>query len=198
MIDFQGHGESTGDAITMGFRERHNARSAIEFVHNRNPNHKIGVVGWSLGGAATLLAMPVEIDALVLESVYPTLVEAVNDRITMRTGPLKYVLAPALLWQLQPRLGFSADDLRPIDYLQDVDCPVLIASGDQDLHTPLAETQRMFNAALAPKELVIFGGATHEDLLAFDREKYTTEVVDFMTSHLPSGSVATKAPDAIK
>ena len=29
MIDFQGHGESAGDAITMGYREQHNAAAAI-------------------------------------------------------------------------------------------------------------------------------------------------------------------------
>jgi len=184
MIDFQGHGESAGDAITMGYREQHNAAAAIEFVRKQNPSHKIGVVGWSLGGASTLLAMPIEIDALVLESVYPTLTEAVHDRIEMRAGPLKHVLAPALMWQLKPRLGFAADDLRPIDHLDEVGCPVLIAAGDQDQHTPIDETRRMFAAANAPKQLVIFAGAKHEDLLKFDRQKYETEVVGFMTARL--------------
>ena len=184
MIDFQGHGESRGDAITMGYRERNNARTAIEFVRNQNPSHKIGVVGWSLGGASTLLAMPLELDALVLESVYPTLTDAVHDRIAMRAGPLRHILAPALLWQLKPRLGFNADDLRPIDRLKEVACPVLFAAGDRDQHTPIDETHRMFSVAVEPKKLVIFEGAHHQDLLAFDRELYKTEVVNFMVQHM--------------
>ena len=102
----------------------------------------------------------------------------------MRAGPLKYVLAPALLWQLEPRLGFTADNLRPIDHLKDVSCPVLIAAGDQDQHTLIDETHRMFAAAIAPKQLVIFAGAKHEDLLKFDRQKYQAEVVGFISAHL--------------
>jgi len=186
MIDFQAHGESPGQNITIGHLERHDARAAVEFARRMNPDHRIGVVGVSMGGAAALLASPLTVDALVLESVYPTISEAVHDRIWAQVGPLSHVLTPLLLCQLQPRLGITPDDLRPIDQIDDIACPVLVASGELDQHTTLAETQRMYDAASEPKQLAIFTGAAHVDLLRHDHDKYVDQVLGFLKTHLSS------------
>lgn len=186
LIDFQAHGESAGGHITAGYVERHDARAAVDFARKRNPNHRIGVVGWSLGGAATLLASPLAIDALVLESVYPSISEAVHDRVAMRLGPMSYVLSPVLLTEFRMRLGISPADLRPIDHIAGVGCPVLVASGDLDQHTTLAETKSLFAAAAEPKRLVVFQGAAHSDLLAYNPEQYKREVLPFLAANLSS------------
>ncbi len=207
MIDLQAHGESTGDNITVGFLERHDVRAAIKFARQTNPGHRIGVVGRSLGGAASLLGSPLDIDALVLESVYPTVSEAVQNRVSMRLGSFSSVLAPTLLCQLRPRLGITTNDLRPIDHIASVDCPVLVAAGDLDRHTTLAETHRLFAAAIEPKELVIFHGAAHVDLLEFAPKQYASTVLAFLNRHLGSaegkrkgrlGHVARRASSAIQ
>jgi pimeloyl-ACP methyl ester carboxylesterase len=183
LVDLQGHGESPGENVTAGFRERLDVVAAVDFAKTRNQNHKIGIVGWSLGGAAALLASPLDVDVMVLESVYPTISEAVHNRLSMRLGPLSHIVAPALLVQLKPRLGVSPSELRPIDHIDFVGCPVLVASGDCDLHTTLLETRRLYEAANEPKRLVIFQGAEHNDLLAYDLDKYQ-EVVAFLGLHL--------------
>ena len=184
LIDLQAHGESTGKNITAGYRERHDVHAAIAYVRSRTPDHKIAIVGRSLGGAAALLAMPLDIDALVLESVYPTIAEAVHNRVSMRLGAAHHVLAPALLLQLKPRLGVSTSQLRPIDHIGRATCPVLVAAGDEDQHTTLVETERLYDAAEKPKQLVIFKGAEHADLLEYDRKQYIDEIVGFLDHHL--------------
>jgi len=90
--------------------------------------------------------------------------------------------------QLKPRLGISPSDLRPIDFVSRVGCPLLVLAGDADAHTPLAETQRMFSEAEEPKRLVVFENAAHEDLMAFDRKLYETEVGQFFEAYLKDGS----------
>lgn len=184
MIDFQAHGESPGQNITIGHLERYDARAAVDFSRRMNPDHRIGVVGVSMGGASALLASPLKIDALVLESVYPTISEAVHDRVSAQVGPLSYVLTPLLLCQSEPRLGITPDDLRPIEHIDDVECPVLVASGELDRHTTLVETQRMYDAACEPKQMVIFSGAAHIDLLDHDGERYVDQILSFLKAHL--------------
>jgi len=184
LIDMQAHGESQGENITIGHREKLDVVAAVDFVKQRQPNHRIGIDGWSLGGAATLLASPLGVDAIVIESVYPSISEAVYDRVAIRLGPLNHLVAPALLSQLKPRLGISPSDLRPIDFVGKVGCPLLVIAGDADAHTPLEETQQMFAEAAEPKRLVLFEGAAHEDLLAFDRERYEAEIGGFFEDYL--------------
>ena len=189
LVDLQAHGESPGDSITVGYRERLDAEAAVDYLRARNPDSPIGVVGWSLGGAAALLASPLEIDALVLEAVYPTIHEAVNNRIAMRMGVLSHLLTPVLLVQMKPRLGISPADLSPIDRISEIDCPVLVIAGDYDSHTTLAETKRLYGRAEEPKQLLIFEGGTHTDLLNYDPENYR-KVVVFLDHHLAPNTVA--------
>ena len=94
-----------GDAITIGWRERFDVIAAVRSPKRAVPGEPIGILARSLGGAATLLALPeLDIDAVILESVYPTLDAAVNNRLPMRLGPIGPKLSPLLLMQLPPRL----------------------------------------------------------------------------------------------
>jgi pimeloyl-ACP methyl ester carboxylesterase len=181
LVDLQAHGESTGENITVGHLEKHDVSAAIEFVRSEDSDQKIAIVGRSLGGASALLAHA-DVDVIVLESVYPTVTEAVHNRIQMRLGFLHHIVAPLLLVQLNPRLGVSPNQLCPIDELQNIDCPVIIASGDCDQHTTITETRRMYDVANEPKRLVIFEGAGHVDLLAHDPSKYESQIVSYMNN----------------
>lgn len=184
LIDFQAHGESPGEHITAGYLERFDAAAAVAYAHERSPEDRIAVIGCSLGGAATLLAAPLPIDAAVLEAVYPTIEEAIDNRTRMRLGPVAPLATQLLLVQLRPRLGFWPSELRPIEHIAQLDCPVLILGGEDDEHTPPAETRRLFAAAVGPKELDLFSGAPHRDLYRFDREHYEQRVLPFLEENL--------------
>jgi fermentation-respiration switch protein FrsA (DUF1100 family) len=186
LFDFQAHGESTGERITFGYLERHDARAAVAFAKARRPDASVGVIATSLGGAATLLAdPPLAIDALVIESVYPTVAEAGFNRVALRLGPLTHVLTPLLLMQLDWRLGFASDALRPIDRIAGITAPVFVIAGTQDGHTTLAESQRLFDRANEPKLFWPVDGAAHADLHAHAGDEYERRVGDFLARHLP-------------
>lgn len=184
MIDLQAHGESTGDSITIGHLEKHDVRAAVEYARRKHPSQPIGLVGVSLGGAAAVLASPLDIDALVIESVYPDVDAAIHNRVSARLGPVAAIPSELLLVQLGPRLGISRSELRPIDQISKVDCPVLVASGTADLHTTVSETRAIFNAARQPKELHLFDGAGHVDLLRFEPVEYRDQIIGFLNRHL--------------
>lgn len=187
LIDLQAHGESTGRHITFGHLERHDVSAAVAYAREMNPRHRIAIVASSLGGAAALMASPLPIDALVLESVYTTIDDATKNRLAMRAGPLSTLLTPLLLWQLKPRLGVSSSELRPIDFMAKIEAPVLIANGDIDRHTPIAQARQLFDTADTPKQWVVFEGAAHIDLFAFNAKHYKNEVLPFLDRYLKPG-----------
>jgi len=190
MIDLRAHGESPGSRVTIGHLERHDVKAAVEFARTSHPGEPIGVIGFSMGGAATLVASPLGVDAIILESVYPDIRTAVTNRVRVKLGALWALPTLLLLVQLKPRLGISVSDLRPIDHLPNVNCPVLILSGTADLHTTEADTRTMFDAAIAPKELWLIEGAGHEDMYEFVPREYEQRVLRFLKQHLPSSVTA--------
>jgi alpha-beta hydrolase superfamily lysophospholipase len=187
LFDFQAHGESPGEHITFGFLESRDARAAVELVRRRFPGQPVAAIGSSLGGASAVLAdPPLGLDALVLESVYPAVGVATENRLRIRFGPLGPPLAPLLLAQLRPRLGISPAALRPIDHVGGVGCPVFVLGGTEDRHTPPGETRALFAKAREPKRLWLVPGAAHVDLHGFARAEYERRILEFLAS--PNGA----------
>lgn len=185
LIDLPAHGESTGDRITFGAREAVGVTAAVDYLRNKLPGERLGIIGVSLGAAATVMAgIKPPLHAIVLESMYPTIEEAVANRLSMRLGSLDAYLAPLLLWQLPLRTGIGPEDLRPIDHMAGLRAPVLVASGADDKHTTWSETERLFQAASSPKELWRVDGAAHVDLHGFNPAQYERRVFSFLAKHL--------------
>ena len=180
LIDLPAHGESSGERITFGMREAKGVNAALAYLRRELAGEPVGVIGVSLGGASLVFAhaRPAP-QAVVLESVYPTITEAVANRLSMRLGASGEYLAPLLLWQLPLRLDFSADDLKPIDGVAGLGAPLLVASGALDQQTTIAETRRLFDAAAAPKDLWEVPGAAHQDLHAFKPVEYERRILGF-------------------
>jgi len=184
LIDLQGHGESPGKQITLGHLERHDVRAAVAYARQQHPEEPVGVVGFSLGGAATALASPLDVDAVVLEAVYPTIEQAVDNRTRRKLGACGTLASWALLVQLKPRAGISTLDLQPIKSLSQFDCPILIVGGGADDLTTPADTQQMFDAAPEPKGLCWFDDLGHHNYAARQPGRYREHVVEFLKRHL--------------
>jgi alpha-beta hydrolase superfamily lysophospholipase len=185
LIDFQATGESTGRVITFGWRERLDVRAAVRFLRRESPGRPVGIIGTSLGGAAALLAAPpLDVQAIVLEAVYPDFAQAVVNRLAMRVGPAAQLVSVPLLSLAHRRLGATAAELRPIDHINTLTCPVLVMAGAEDRHTTLQETQALFAAARAPKDLWIVPGVAHADLLDATGDDYRDHVLQFLAANL--------------
>jgi len=181
LIDFQATGETKGDRITFGWKESRDAIAAVNFIRNAEPASRVAIIGSSLGGVATLLATPpLKLDTLILEAVPPTIEIATKNRLDNYLGPLGRFGAPLLLRQLHIRLGISADDLRPIDHMADVGCPVFIMSGEKDRSTRPEDTEVLFSHAQSPKQLWFVPKAGHIDLHKAAGAEYESRVLAFL------------------
>jgi alpha-beta hydrolase superfamily lysophospholipase len=182
LFDFQAHGESPGSQITFGFLESRDARAAFDHLRRRVPGERIGVLGTSLGGAAAILSdPPITADAMVLEAVYATLDEALENRLALYLGSFGRYLSPALMWQIEPRLGVDAADMKPAERIERVHTPLLLIAGDADRH---AKMQRIYAAANEPKELWVIPGARHVDFHRFIPAEYERRVTKFFSERL--------------
>ena len=186
LFDFQGHGGSGGRHITYGHLESLDAAAAGGFVRRRVPDERVGAIGVSLGGAAALLgAKPLDVDGLVIESVYADIDSALVNRLRVGlgrfAGPLfAPVLGPAFKVLLPPILGVTPNQLRPIDHVANVRAPLLVASGTADDRTPIAEAEAVFRKAPEPKRFWAVPDAAHVDLERHDPDEYWRTVLPFL------------------
>jgi len=185
LIDLPAHGESTGDRITFGVTESSAIRATLDYLQQSAPGERVAVVGVSLGAASLILGGAVPMPAaVVVESMYPTIREAVANRLEMHLGPPGRLLTGPLLWQLPLRLGLTESELRPIGRISSLAVPIAVASGTQDQHTTWPETLRLFEAAGSPKELWSFEGAAHVDLHRYAPSLYEQRLLTFLARYI--------------
>ena len=183
LIDMQAHGESPGDYIGFGYLEARDVVDAVAFL--KATHNRVGIIGASLGGAAAVMAAEELVaDAIVVEAVYSDISKATVNRLRIRLGSLGDYLAPLLLWQIEPRLGISPDEVSPVNAIGSVQVPVFVISGEADQRTTLSDTQQLFESANDPKALWIVPGAKHQDLHRYSGAEYEQRVLQFLARYL--------------
>ena len=199
-IDFQAHGESPGEHITMGHLESMDAAAGVAFLRERYPGLPVAVVGTSLGGASALMADYAEPpEALVVEAVFSDAETAIGNRLEMRFGRLGLLLTPLLSWQIRPLLGIDPETLSTVPAAAKVEEPVFVLYGTEDQHARPSEALAIYAALKGPKEIWAVAGAAHVDLHRFAGEEYQERVGRFIARHLhkrkaKSGSLGESNP----
>jgi uncharacterized protein len=186
LFDFQAHGESPGKQITIGYLESRDAQASVEFMKKSCPGERVSVIGLSMGGAAVVLASPpLEVDAMVLEMVYPDIERATADRMEQYLGGAwARGLASLLLTQLPLRTGIGKAELRPIDRVGAIKIPKFFIAGAKDRHTKLDESRELFAAASEPREFWVVEEAAHVDVHQIAKEEYERRILDFFEKRL--------------
>lgn len=185
LVDLQAHGESSGERITFGYREAKDIEAATEKLKDLAPSEKIGALGVSLGAASLLFSdKHSSFSAIVLESLYSTIDEAVKNRLQIYLGPSGSLFTPLFLSQLKWQLEIPPNSLRPIDLVSQLQAPVLFVHGTEDRHTTLLEAEQLFEAIPEPKTFYRVRGAAHINLHKYAGDEYEQRIVSFFAHHL--------------
>ena len=183
LYDARGHGESGGELVSFGWHERHDLLTALDWLRARGFT-EFGLIGASQGGATIALAGGElrSVRWVVLESVYPTLRNAV-DRRFRRTLHLPGWLAGSLMIPFAEwRLGRDASVISPRDAIAKLSCPVFVINGDRDTHTTPADAREIFDRAREPKSWWLVPGAAHVDIYGFARQDYEDHLLNFIST----------------
>jgi pimeloyl-ACP methyl ester carboxylesterase len=178
--DSRGSGESDGDRVTWGDGEQRDLTAALDYVSSRaeiDP-HRIAVLGLSIGASTVAMtaARDQRASAVILYATWTSLADEIADKF-QRLGPLSS--APTLIGM---RLrGVNPDNVRPIDVIGAIHPrPLLMIAGTLDKDTPLPIMDRVFAAALPPKDLWLVPGAEHGTCFETAPVEYESRVIGFL------------------
>lgn len=189
LFDFRGRGESEPWPHTLVSREVDDLLAAVRLARGRAPGLPLGVIGFSMGAAVSILTAAREpaIAAVVADSPFTSGAEVVGHAVrqTLRLPPEMLVAAADEL--VQRRHGYRFSQARPIDAVAQIaPRPLLLIHGDQDTLVPVEHGRRLYAAAGEPKELLIAPGAEHCGAYFADREGYAARVTAFWDQYLGS------------
>lgn len=180
MFDLRGHGESDGDRISAGYFEKRDVLGAVEYAKGLGFEH-IGVLGFSVGAASSLLAAVEthDIDAVVSDSSYADLNDLMVSEFKKRTR-FPVIFLPPLLWLSTRIYRIDFGSVKPAEVVPRI-APraILFIHGEQDQVIPVTHAYRLKEAARSPGDrLWVAPGTGH--VLAFT--EHPREYIDRITT----------------
>ena len=198
LFDFRGRGRSGRAPFSMGLWEVSDLSAALEWVTDRVPCARIGLLGYSMGGVVAILGgADARVAAIVADSVFGSqrevLVHAAerDARRVFRGWIPGRAFVPAMEWwhRRSGKPGFA--EIAPIDRLARLaGTPLLLIHGTRDRWIPLEQARRLIEAAPPPTESWLVEGAIHCGAYFVDRAAYCERVAAFFTRHLGHAEAA--------
>lgn len=184
-IDFRGEGERNGHRLTSTFATRiADAEAALAMVQEKFPEAKIGVVGFSLGGATALALTgkhPEAITSLVLWSSASNLADGLGNteraaaqREAIEKGETTIQAWVKMTLTREHIIGFIGYDL--MGPLKAYEGALLSIRGSDD-HLKRYEDQFLETASGWREEFMILGGADHIFHTLDPESKYDERVI---------------------
>lgn len=186
MFDLRGHGESEGKRLSAGYHERKDVAGAVEFVKGRG-YEQIGVLGFSMGGAASLIAAAEndDIDCLVIDSSFADMTEIIEREFKERSGMPGFFLPP-MLFMVKLMYGVDFNAVKPIESAPEIaPRPIFFIHGEEDTFVPPEHAARLYEAAQGPDDILWMApGAEHVRSYISNPEEYIARLTSFLDEAL--------------
>lgn len=207
MFDMRGRGDSPADFSSSGYFERLDLQGASDYlVSNGADRSRIGVLGFSLGGAVALLAgsNPNNFGAVVSDSAFADLSLVLKDSLRGFKRPLA-IWFPGMKFMAKAIYGIDISDVSPARAIARSDTPVLVIHGSEDGVVPV-EHARLLGRAIGAsfdeietgeESVWIVPGAGHSGAYKTQPKTYIDKVTAFFERHLgtPRGQTTGTGPD---
>lgn len=186
LFDFRAHGRSDGRLATFGYLERLDVQGAVEFLKRRGMR-RIGLLGFSYGGIATMLAAPIcpEVDAVITDGGPARMKTAIIGRCVEANLPrgLAAFLAWLVVNMTSLRLGVNLSRYEALRWVgQIAPRPIFFVHGELDQYCP--DFEELYAAAKQPKEVWRLPGIGHTKASETYPEEFRRRVIDFFNRSL--------------
>jgi len=136
-FDFPGCGLSEGEFISLGWYERDDVETIVNYLREHRKVSTIGLWGRSMGSVTALLHgdRDPSIAGMILDSPFSNLRTLVNELARTHTKIPGFLVSSTMALirkSIQSKAHFDINNLTPIDHVKKSFIPALFAAGNQD------------------------------------------------------------------
>lgn len=186
LFDVRGHGRNQPSPFVTIRDFRDDVMAVVRYAAERFPGRRIVLVGHSLGGAASVLAVAegAGVHGLVLIAAPSDVVGITSEYLTDRgmPGPFLVTILRPFWWR---RIGGSFRPHMPVRRIAELRIPLLIIQPENDQRVARHHAERLASAAGVPYHLI--ADHEHTDVLTAPE---TARLVDEFVAGLPKDSCA--------
>jgi len=188
LFDFRNSGESGGSQTTVGLNEKYDLLGAIQFATDKKESNKIGLIGWSMGAATSILAASESnlVSVVVADSPFSDLERYLEMNLSYWTK-IPDIFSPIILKATSLVTPLKPNNVVPYeaaDKFKD-DKGLLLIHGKNDRAIPYSESQRIYKSIDGKKrkniELWLTEDAGHIRSYNKEKEKYEYRILTFIS-----------------
>jgi uncharacterized protein len=190
MMDSRDQGESGGAMATYGWKERYDTVAITNALYASEKVRHLYALGVSMGGAIALQSAAVEprIEAVVAEAPFASLREVSYDYAGLPAGSWlgKTLFRPApmmAMHSVEKEGGFKPEDVSPEKAVGTRAFRVLLICSRRDSTIPCRHAERIYKAAVGPKELWVVQGAGHAAALGQAPAEYERRTISLFEDY---------------
>jgi pimeloyl-ACP methyl ester carboxylesterase len=163
--ELRGHGGSEGRITTLGGRESEDVRTAMRYLRKEGLTEaSIGLMGFSMGAVAALLAAADQSDVcvVIVEAPYDTFRNTVAHHAKVIFHLPSWVpLIPLAIRAAEWRADFDADAIDTVAAARRINAPLLAIVDGEDERMPEPVVRRIVDAHPGPNRLWVASGVDH-------------------------------------
>lgn len=187
--DLRDTGESGGDYIQMGWRDR---LDVMQWMHVANQIYgdstQMAVHGISMGAATTMMIsgmpQPGFVKCFVEDCGYTSVWDEFSYQLKEDFGLPEFPLMYTTSWLCQLKYGWNFKEASALKQVAKCHLPMLFIHGDADTYVPTWMVYKLYDAKPEPKELWIVPGATHAMSYKNDTKEYVIKVKQFVDKYI--------------
>lgn len=183
------HGNSDGELITFGKDELKDIEISYQYLISKNEVNpeKIGIIGWSMGGALSIryAAENVNIKAIISECSYDSFDNTLGVSVEAFTGLPAFPFANIIKFFMERKLGFDIGEYDPINSIAQISPrPVFILTAGKDATVDPTGGQNLVDTAGEPVEYWFEPEYKHNGFRTENLEEYERRIVGFFDKYL--------------
>lgn len=187
--DLRGHGESEGNYIGMGWHDRRDVISCINYINNKYEDQQIILYGVSMGAATVMMTsgeadLPSNVKAIIEDCGYTSIKDEFSYQLKSVFNLPSFPIINLASIVTKMKAGYFLEEGSAIEQVAKSKTPIMFIHGSADTFVPFYMLDELYDATNCEKEKLVIEGAAHAKASDIGGDRYWNAIEKFINKYV--------------